>query len=80
MIVFLLGMKASTGLAFNGVFLAAFDIFPIKYSASIFGMLNITGTLFAIVSPMIAEIEFPVPVLVFIGLSILPMITSCVFL
>ena len=41
LVVFVLGMKAGTSLAYNSVFLAAYDAFPTKVSASIFGLLSI---------------------------------------
>lgn len=51
--------------AFNLCYLITADYFPLQYTSSVFGACNVIARLMSILSPMIAEIPNPFPMLIF---------------
>lgn len=66
---FVLLTRFGIGSAFGLIYLANF-IFPISYASQTLGFCNTTARTFTIMSPLIAEQEFPLPMLVFCALCI----------
>ena len=59
------------------VFIASVQLMPTVLAASAFGIANIVANLLSILSSLIAEIEYPVPLLVNIGCAMFASISAC---
>lgn len=60
--------------AFNILFVSHQQVFPVLFSATALGILNFTTRIFTGVSPILARMEEPTPVMVFFITSILGLI------
>eukprot|EP00347_Sterkiella_histriomuscorum_P017063 403350803 len=67
--VFILLARFGVGSTFNICYLANSQMFPTIFSGTAFGICNIFAKLATIISPMLAEVERPVPMTVFTILS-----------
>ena len=67
--IFVLLTRFGIGSAFGLIYLANF-IFPVTYASQTLGFCNTTARTFTIMSPIIAEQEFPAPMIVFCALCI----------
>ena len=54
---------------YNIIYVAHGDIFPVLFSATAFGFCSFFARLFTSLSPLLAEIEEPAPMIAFTGAS-----------
>ena len=73
-----LGCKLNGG-NFNNSYFANQEFYPAEFSASIFAITKFTASVFTIISPEVAEITPPVPIIIFIVFQIIG-ITVTIFL
>lgn len=72
--VLVLIAKFGIASAFNIIFISHTQIFPVLFSATAFGICNFTSRIFTGVSPVLAQIEEPTPLMVFLMTSLLALI------
>ena len=53
--------KTGVSCAFNGIFIGHQALFPVLFATTSFGICNIFGRMFSALSPLIANIEQPIP-------------------
>lgn len=61
MLVFL--TKSSISSAYNMCFVVTAEYFPLQFSSQVFGYCNMIGRITTILAPIVAELDFPVPLL-----------------
>ena len=71
MAVFVLLSSFGTSLAFNSCYLTTPMVFPVHLTGTAFGICNLFARCSTILAPIIAEVTFPTPMIVFTLLSIL---------
>ena len=60
-----LGCKLSGG-NFNNAYFANQELYPAEFNSNIFAITNFAARVFTIISPEVAEISAPVPIIIFI--------------
>lgn len=68
--------KFGVAASFNTVYLASVGLIPTIFSSSVFGFCNVAARIFTIVSPVIAEQDAPLPMLICVTLSIIAAVAS----
>ena len=63
--------KLGIASAFNIIFIAHTDIFPVLYATTAFGICNFVAKIFTSASPVIAQYEQPLPTIILFGLSLI---------
>lgn len=74
--VFILLAKFGISATFNICYLANALIFPTIFAGTAFGVCNIFAKLATIIAPMLAEVDPPVPMIVFTILSLIAGVLS----
>ena len=69
--MFILIAKFGISSAFNILYVSHSTVFPVLFSATALGMCNFVTRIFTAISPILAQIEEPLPVLIFLVLSML---------
>jgi len=69
--MFILIAKFGISSAFNILYVSHSTVFPVLFSATALGMCNFVTRIFTAISPILAQIEEPLPVIIFLILSML---------
>ena len=78
--IFILLAKSGVSGTFNICYLANAQIFPAIFSGTAFGICNIGAKLATILAPMIAEVDPPIPMIIFTITAVIAAVLSCFIL
>ena len=59
--VFITMAKFGISAAFNMIFIASVQLIPTIVAASVFGYCNVLARLMTVLSPIVAELDYPLP-------------------
>ena len=68
--------KFGVAASFNTVYLASVGLIPTMFASSVFGFCNVSARCFTIMSPVIAEQDAPLPMLIVVTASIIACFAS----
>lgn len=74
--VCLFTMNLGTSSTFGNLYLGHLDLFPIVFSSTAMGIVNISARTLTVFAPIVAEIEQPIPEIIFTSLSLVAVITT----
>lgn len=74
--VFVLFAKFGCAMCQCCCFIATPWLFPTSINATAFGICNLVGRMFAVLAPMIAELEAPLPMEIFTGMTLISIFVS----
>ena len=74
--IFVLISRIGMTSAFNIVYIATPYLFPVIFGSTCLGIFNFWARLVSIIAPVAAELEYPVPMSLFTGTSILAFIVA----
>ena len=69
MAVFVLLSKLGIAFAFNNSYLATPRLFPVALTGTAFGLCNVLARFCTVLSPLVAEIAYPMPMIIFASIS-----------
>ena len=68
--------KFGISASFNMVFIASVQLIPTIVAASVFGYCNVSARLITVLSPIVAELDYPLPLYINIGAAMGAAFTS----
>ena len=74
--IFIVFAKFGISAAFNMTFIASVQLIPTIIAASVFGYCNMVARTITILSPLVAEIVYPVPLVINICAAFLALVAS----
>ena len=76
--VFVLLSKFGIACAFNTSYLTTPMVFPVILTSTAFGICNVVARFATILAPIVAEVKYPTPTLVFSAFAVLGIISSII--
>ena len=67
--VLVLIAKFGVSSAFNILYISHVDVFPVLFATTALGICNFISRIFTSMSPVLAQMEEPLPIVIFLGLS-----------
>ena len=69
-------MNLGTVATFGNLYIGHMDLFPIVFSTTSMGICNIIARVITVTAPLVAEIDEPIPEIIFFILSVIAVIIS----
>jgi len=69
-------MNMGTSMTFGNLYMSHMDVFPIVFNSTSMGICNILARSITITAPIVAEVEEPVPEIIFTTLSFIAAVMS----